>query len=100
MMLAMLFRGKLIAVPTVERASQFLQEGKVSPEMLTSGRRFITGGPSKVRASVESLARDYRAQEVFLVNILHSHAARRRSYELIAEAFGLRASQAKQSAVA
>ena len=29
------------------------------------------------------------AEEVFLVNILHNHAARRRSYELLAEAFGL-----------
>ena len=38
-------------------------------------------------AQIEAVAEAYGAEEVFLVNILHSHAARRRSYELIAEAF-------------
>jgi hypothetical protein len=33
------------------------------------------------------LARDYHADEVFVVNILFSHAARLRSYELLADAF-------------
>jgi hypothetical protein len=32
---------------------------------------------------------EYGAQEAVVVTITHSHAARRRSYELIAEAFGL-----------
>jgi luciferase family oxidoreductase group 1 len=100
MMMALLFRGRLVPVPTVERARQFLAEERVPPEMLTTGRRFITGSPARVKASIESLARDYGAQEVFLVNILHSHAARRRSYELIAEAFGLPASEKRERAVA
>lgn len=100
MMIALLLRGKQIPVPTVEHAKQFLAEEGIPLEMLTTGRRFITGKPERVKVAIESLARDYGAQEVFLVNILHSHAARRRSYELIAEAFGLSASQARESAVA
>jgi luciferase family oxidoreductase group 1 len=100
MMMTLLFRGKLVSVPTVERAKLFLAEERVPLEMLATGRRFITGSPARVKVSIESLARDYGAQEVFLVNILHNHAARRRSYELIAEAFGLSASQERESAVA
>ncbi len=100
MMMTQLFRGKLIPVPTVERARRFLEEEKVPIEMLTAGRRFITGSPARVKASVESLARDYGAQEIFLVNILHSHTARRRSYQLIAEAFGLAATEQREVAVA
>ncbi len=100
MMMAMLFRGRLITVPTVERARQFLADEKVPLEMLTTGRRFITGSPQRVKAAIESLAQEYGAQEVFLVNILHSHAARRRSYELIAEAFGLPILHQAESAVA
>ncbi len=99
MMMTMLFRGRLIPVPTIERAEAFLNEEKVPLEMLTAGRRFITGSPEKVRAAVQVLAEDYGAAEVFLVNILHSHAARKRSYELVAEEFGIR-SQVQQSAVA
>jgi xanthine/CO dehydrogenase XdhC/CoxF family maturation factor len=41
------------------------------------------------RAQVEQLAADYRAEEVIAVTITHDHAARRRSYELLAEAFDL-----------
>jgi hypothetical protein len=35
------------------------------------------------------VAREYGAEEVMVVTITYDHAARRRSYELIAEAFGL-----------
>ena len=45
--------------------------------------------PERVRSMIEEVARDYDAEEVFIVNIMHSHEARKRSYELIARAFGL-----------
>jgi len=100
MIMALLLRGKLIPVPTVERARQFLRDERVPLEMLAAGRRFITGPPSSVRAAIEDLAGHYGAQEVFLVNILHSHAARRRSYELLATEFNLANSQARERAIA
>jgi hypothetical protein len=43
-----------------------------------------------VRAGLETIADEYRADEVIVVTVTHSHAARERSYELIAQAFGLR----------
>ena len=47
------------------------------------------GGPGEVRAGIEAVAADYGADEVLVVTITHDHDARRRSYELVAEAFGL-----------
>jgi hypothetical protein len=38
---------------------------------------------------IEEVAADYGVEEVFIVNILHEHAARKRSYELLARAFEL-----------
>jgi luciferase family oxidoreductase group 1 len=87
MMMTMLFRGQSIPVPTVEKAEAFLQSEGLPPEMLPAGRRIITGTPSRVRAAIEEVAAEYGAEEVLLVNIMHDHQARRRSYELIAEAF-------------
>jgi luciferase family oxidoreductase group 1 len=98
MMMAMLLRGMLIPVPTIERAKEFLKSEGVPAQMLAAGRRFITGSPTKVRSAIEELAGEYRAEEVLLVNILHSHEARRRSYELIAKEFSL--SSALNAAVA
>ncbi len=87
----MLYRGRLIPIPPVDKALAFLANEGAPLAMLPAGRRIITGNPVKVRAALEAVALEYAAQEVFVVNIMHDHAARRRSYELIAEAFGLRA---------
>jgi luciferase family oxidoreductase group 1 len=90
----LLRRGQLIAVPPVERALTFIEEEKRASSGLSSAprigdRRRIVGSPATARAGVESAAREYNADEVMIVSITHEHEARRRSYELIAEAFGL-----------
>jgi luciferase family oxidoreductase group 1 len=88
MSMTLLFRGRPSAVPTVERARRFLEEEGLPPELIPAGRRPVIGTPERVRTAIERIAEQYGAEEVFLVNIMHDHAARRRSYELIAEAFG------------
>lgn len=92
MMMTLLHRGRLIAVPTVEAAQAFLREE--GDGGLGMRRRAILGTAPTVRKGVEAVAAEYGADEVLLVNILHDHAARRRSYELVAEAFELKAIEA------
>lgn len=87
MMLLNLYRGRLITVPPVERAVRFLEEEGVPLEMLPPNRRLIAGTGPAVREAIEGVAAAYGAEEVFVVNILHDHAARRRSYEILAQAF-------------
>ena len=48
----------------------------------------MIGSPETVRAGLEEVAAEYGADELLVLTITHDHAARRRSYELIAEAFG------------
>jgi alkanesulfonate monooxygenase SsuD/methylene tetrahydromethanopterin reductase-like flavin-dependent oxidoreductase (luciferase family) len=88
MVLVNLFRGKSIAVPRVDEALEFVRR-----EGMPAGRRIIAGSPSTVRRSIEEVARAYRADEVLIVTVVHDHAARRRSYELIAREFELEASR-------
>jgi luciferase family oxidoreductase group 1 len=86
MAMAMLRRGRLIPVPPVETALRFLHaEG----EPVAGSRRITAGTPEQVRAGLETIAHQYGADEVIVVTITHDHAARRRSYELLADAFGL-----------
>ena len=102
MLMALMHRGQLIPVPPVEKALAFLREEEVRRGgALALHRRLIVGSPTTVRAGIEQLAREYEAEEVMLVNIMYDHAARRRSYELIAEAFGMSApgSRADEPAV-
>ncbi|HEY1690152.1 MAG TPA: LLM class flavin-dependent oxidoreductase [Solirubrobacteraceae bacterium] len=88
MAFTLLRRGELVAVPPPEKAERFLaaeRESGVPP----ARRRLILGPPAIVREQLEALARDYGAEEAIIVNITYDHDARRRSYELLAEAFEL-----------
>ncbi len=81
--------GNLIQVPPVDTALAFLEQNAHLREGITRRRRAIVGSPSNVRERVDALASEYGATEVMIVTITYDHAARRRSYELLAEAFAL-----------
>jgi alkanesulfonate monooxygenase SsuD/methylene tetrahydromethanopterin reductase-like flavin-dependent oxidoreductase (luciferase family) len=49
----------------------------------------VVGTPAKVHRALDGVAEEYGADELMLVNILPDHAARRRSYELVAHQYGL-----------
>ncbi len=86
MMFAHLLMGQSIAVPDPETALAWLAE---RPELdrVRAGRRVVAGSPATVRAGLEAAAAEYGADEVMLVNIMHDHGDRKRSYELAAGAF-------------
>lgn len=89
MAFGLLRQGKLIKVPTPESALDYLKHtGQDGPGWIP-GRRGILGTPDQVRAQLEQVAEAYGAEEVMVLTITHDHAARRRSYELLAEAFDL-----------
>ena len=84
----LLRRGRLVAVPSPETAERFFaQQG--ATDRGASARRGIVGSPATVKAGLEAVAQRYGAEELIVVTITYDHAARRRSYELVAEAFGI-----------
>jgi luciferase family oxidoreductase group 1 len=85
MMLAHLMTGRSIAVPDVDTALAWLAD---RPELAAAGagRRVVAGAPETVRAGLREAATEYGADEVMLVNILHDHDARKRSYTLAMQA--------------
>jgi luciferase family oxidoreductase group 1 len=89
MVITLLLQGQLIAVPPVEKAERWLAAHGLPTNAMPPGRRAVVGSPETVRAGLEEVARAYGAEELMIVTITHDHAARRRSYELIADAFGL-----------
>ena len=86
MMFSYLARGQLIPIPSVEKAAAWA-EGRYP----SSGRsrRTVIGTGTEVRAELEQVAEIYSADELMLVNIMPDHAARKHSYALVAQAFGL-----------
>jgi len=54
-----------------------------------SRAKTVVGDPDTVRARIEALADDFGVKEMVVVTVCHDPVARRRSYELLAEAFAL-----------
>jgi luciferase family oxidoreductase group 1 len=90
MTFTLLRRGQLIAVPPPEQALRFLESDDRSGQP-RSERRAVVGSPETVRAQLQEVVSSYGAEEVIVVSITYEHEARRRSYELLAELFELRA---------
>jgi len=86
-----LFQGDLRPIPSVEDALREL--GELPPPSLVDTEsewpRYFIGSPQTLRASLAALADALQLEEVMIVTIVHDHAARLRSYELLAHAFAL-----------
>jgi luciferase family oxidoreductase group 1 len=75
--------------PPVEEALEAEKDVRTRTFMAAMRRRGVTGSPKTVRAGIEEHAKRYQVEEIMLVTIAFDFAKRKRSYELIAEAFGL-----------
>jgi luciferase family oxidoreductase group 1 len=97
MAFTMLRRGELIAVPPPEEAERFLAAERAErPAGAVGGgpgagarRRVVVGDPDAVRTQLLEVVSEYGADEAIAVNVTYAHEDRRRSYELLAEAFAL-----------
>lgn len=86
----LLRRGRPVSVPPPDKAARYLELHPDGAER-REGRRRLTGTAEQVRGDIEETVAAYGAEEAIVVTITFDHEARRRSYELLAAEFGLRA---------
>ena len=60
------------------------------PNELGDWPRYLAGSPEKVRDQLIDMASVIHAEELMVVTVVYDHQARMRSYELLAQAFGLK----------
>ena len=83
-------QGDLRPIPTPEDAMRELgpvRDG--SSEASSEWPRYMVGSPETVRGKLIDMASVLNVDELMIVTIVHSHRARMRSHELLAEAFEL-----------
>jgi luciferase family oxidoreductase group 1 len=76
--------------PSVDEAERYPYAPHERAIVEDARRRTVAGSPEQVRERLLALAAAYGVDEVVVVTITHDPAARRRSYELLAQALGLR----------
>jgi luciferase family oxidoreductase group 1 len=84
-----LLRNQAGPFPSPEEALAYSYTPEDRAMLRGIAARGITGTAEGVRSGLEKIAADYGADEVIMLTITYDFAARVRSYELIARAFGL-----------
>lgn len=79
--------GRFLPLPSPEEALAYPYSEYEREALREVRERTLVGTPAQVRAGIEALAAASAADEVMIVGNIHDHAARLRSYELIAQAF-------------
>ena len=77
-------------VPTLAEAAAHRYSAQERAYVQQQRARLVLGSPDTVKARLLELAAQYGADELSILTITGDYASRRRSYQLVAEAFGLR----------
>ena len=82
-------QGRPGRLPSPEEANAHLYSEGESDQVRRYMRAQVLGTPDEVRSQLSGLVDMTRADEVMIMSMIHDHAARLRSYELISGALGL-----------
>jgi len=85
--------GERRPVPPPEEAIKELNSLGAGADPLTwdasEWPRYIVGDAEKVHSTLKNMTRELQIDELMILTVIHDHPARVRSYELLAESFGL-----------
>lgn len=82
-------QGKSARFPSVEEATEYPYTPEDREIIRYNRQRTFVGSVDNVRARLIQLAGQAGVEEIMITTMTHNHADRRRSYELLAGAFGL-----------
>ena len=82
-------RGEYLPLASPQEAQRYPYTEEERRLIAHNRKRLFVGSKETVRALLEQMIAGSRADELMVTTMLYDHAARRRSYELLAEAFGL-----------
>ena len=86
-----LLRGQHGPFPSLDEALSYPYTPEDYQMLAFIEQRGFAGTPDQVRAKVDALGEELDTDEFLVVTITHDHQARKRSYELLAQAFNLEA---------
>ncbi len=82
-------RGRFVPLPLPEEAAAYPFTASEIARNAATRERSAYGTPDVVRERLEAVGRSHGVDEIAVVTALHDPTARRRSFTLLAEAFGL-----------
>ncbi len=87
-------KGEFVPLASPEEAARYAYTPIDRERIAHNRKRLVIGSVSTVVQRLRSLVAATQADELMITSMIYDHAARRRSYELLAEGFGLRPAEA------
>lgn len=88
------YQGRPGPVPSLATVKAQIFTAAEQAVMQASRQRMRVGSPQQLRQQLEQLAAELGVEELMLTTLVHGQAERLRSYQLLAEAFGLQSEPA------
>jgi luciferase family oxidoreductase group 1 len=82
-------KGEFLPLASPEQAAAYPYSAADKERIRYNRKRMFTGSAETVRARLGAVIEATRADEAMVSTMIYDHAARRRSYEVLAQAFGL-----------
>ena len=82
-------RGQYLPLPSVEEALAYPYTESERASIARNRSRLFVGSPATVMAKLQPMIAASQADELMIITAVYDHDARKRSYSLLADAFGL-----------
>jgi luciferase family oxidoreductase group 1 len=87
-------RGQFLPLPSPEEAAEYPYTDADRAAIARNRSRLFVGSPSTVMQKLGPMIATSQADELMVISAIYDHEARKRSYSLLAEAFGLQTNEA------
>ncbi|MGY3237676.1 alkanesulfonate monooxygenase SsuD/methylene tetrahydromethanopterin reductase-like flavin-dependent oxidoreductase (luciferase family) [Bradyrhizobium sp. USDA 4448] len=82
-------RGQYLPLPSVEEALAYPYTDSERVSIARNRSRLFVGSPATVQKKLRPLMEASKPDELMVITAVYDHEARKRSYSLLAQAFGL-----------
>src|SRR3954453_14447718 len=82
-------RGQYLPLPSVEEALAYTYSQSERASVIRNRSRLFVGSPATIMAKLQPMITASEADELMIITAVYDHDARKKSYSLLAEAFGL-----------
>jgi len=82
-------RGQYRPLPSIEEAQAYPYSDAERASIARNRSRLFVGSPQTVMEKITPLIETCKADEVMVITATYDHDARKRSYSLLADAFGI-----------
>jgi luciferase family oxidoreductase group 1 len=89
-------QGEYRALPSPDEAMAYKYSDRERDFVMRHRSQLFVGTPAMVKTRLDALARETQADEIMIASAIYDHDARKRSYELMAQAYEIAPQPARQ----